>query len=235
MISAARAREPARSPLRPRRLVPAAGARRPGVVRHLARPDELPERRQRSFRVETGLVEEIRGTWRRGRAPRGSRPPPRSRARRAGGLAEDRRVLSEVDGDAVETRTGPDELAGGAGRPARQAGAGTRRAAHLALPEGDRKRQPLQRNERLAQGRTPADPRARRVGSGRARPARPARPRAAAPRARRGGAGAERRDRTTRAPSRPGAARRGRAGRRGRARAAAPRARGRTAPPLRRW
>ena len=72
--------------------------------------------------------------------------------------AEQRRVLAEEDRDAVEPGADPDELAGRAelvellgpvaGHAARQ---------HLRLPERHRQREPLQRDERLAQRRAPVD------------------------------------------------------------------------------
>ena len=54
------AREAARAALGPRNAVAAAGPqRRPGVVRHLARPDEIPERGQRLLGLEPGRREEV--------------------------------------------------------------------------------------------------------------------------------------------------------------------------------
>ena len=74
-------------------------------------------------------------------------------------LPEGGSVLAEVDRHAVEPGADPDELTGRAqlielGRLV------VRNAPrqHLALPERDRKRQRLERDERLAQARAPVDP-----------------------------------------------------------------------------
>ena len=143
------------------RLVAAAGAKRcPGVVRDLAGPDELPQRGQRGLGLEPGLGEQVGPEH--GAAPERLADGGRLgslRRRRAGGPAEQRRVLAEVDGDAVEPGADPDELAGGAERVERGGlVAGDAARQHLGLPERDRQREPLQRHERLAQGRAAADP-----------------------------------------------------------------------------
>ena len=81
------------------------------------------------------------------------------RPRRGARPAEHGGVLAEEDGDSIESGAGPHELARRAqlvellgpvvGHAARQ---------YLALPQRHRQRQCLQRNQRLAQRRTPVDP-----------------------------------------------------------------------------
>src|SRR5207302_8709384 len=52
-------REAAGAAIGPRRLIPPLGAqRRPGVVRHLAAPDEIPQSRERGLGVEPGRGEQ---------------------------------------------------------------------------------------------------------------------------------------------------------------------------------
>ena len=156
----ARAREAPSAPIRPRRLVAAFGAqRRPGVVRHLAAPDQIPQRRQRCLGFEHGRSEEAVPEQRTA----GERSADRIvriavRSRRRGRPPEQRRVVAEEGGNAVETGSDPDELAGGAelvelfgpvvGHAPRQ---------HLRLPQRDRQRERLQRDERLAQRRAAVD------------------------------------------------------------------------------
>src|SRR3954451_17323020 len=98
-----------------RRVTPAGTKRRPRVVRHLARPHELPERGKRRLGVELGRSEQVE--------PELGAPPERFadpvvrlafRRRRRGGRAECGGVLTEVDGDAVEAGAGPHDLAGSA-------------------------------------------------------------------------------------------------------------------------
>jgi hypothetical protein len=78
----------------------------------------------------------------------------RERAR----AAERRRVLAEVERDALEARAHPDDLARG-GELVEAGGLVTGHAARqdVALPEGDRQRETLERDERLAQRRTPVE------------------------------------------------------------------------------
>ena len=81
------------------------------------------------------------------------------RSRRRRRPAERRRVVAEEHGNAVETGPDPDDLAARAelvelrrlvpGHTARQ---------HVRLPERHRQREPLKRDERLAQRRTAVDP-----------------------------------------------------------------------------
>ena len=158
---AARAGEATRVALRARRLVATARSqRRPGVVRDLAGPDELPERGQRRLGLELGLGEQV--------APEHRAAPERLadgrglggfRRRRARRLPEERRVVAEVDGDAVEPGADPDELAGGA-EPVEPCGLVARDASrqHLALPQRHREGETLERDERLAQAGATADP-----------------------------------------------------------------------------
>ena len=156
------AREPSRPPVDRRKVVPPGRAeRRPGVVRHLAGPDEVPERRQGCLPVEAARGEELGPEDRPGRSERGAdRDVLLSLGSRLSGrLAELRRVLAEVEGDAVEPGARPDDLARGAedvevGRaialhPPRK---------HVALPERDRERERLQRDERLAERLPAPDP-----------------------------------------------------------------------------
>ena len=82
--------------------------------------------------------------------------PGRSAAR--GGQPERGRVLTEVERDPVEPGAHPHHLARGAEcvqllRPV----AGNAARKNLGLPEGDRKRQSLQRHERLAERRAAVD------------------------------------------------------------------------------
>ena len=88
--------------------------RRPGVVRDLAGPDELPQRGQQLGRVDADLVDEIE--------PELRAPTERLAdaivdlalgALGAVGPAEHRGVLAEEDRDAVEAGADPDELPGG--------------------------------------------------------------------------------------------------------------------------
>ena len=138
------ARSAAAGARRPRHAVAALGAqRRPGVVRHLARPDELPERRQRVAGVEPrrGRADRAR-TRRSGRARRGSRraPRPRRAAHRAR-ARRGRRVVAEEERDAVEPGPDPDDLAGRAERVERgRLVAGHAARQDLGLPERDRQR-----------------------------------------------------------------------------------------------
>ena len=201
------AREAARAPVRPRRLVPPLGAqRRPRVVRDLAGPDEPPERGQR-HRVLSPVTSSSSGQKRALARERAAERVvhlalDRLRARRR---AEQRRVLAEEDGDPVEAGADPDELARRAEcvellRPV----APDPRAEHLGFPERDGQRQALQRTRAPRAAKRAGRSRASSAGSGPAPPAPPARPRGAAPRARRGAGGAGPRGRTTRARVPPG-------------------------------
>ena len=145
----------------PRQLVPARGAqRRPRVVGHLSGPDELPEPCQHVLGRERGRADEVcpeqrtlgeRGTNRDGDI-----------AFRSGfgrGRAEKRRIVAEVQGDAIEAGADPDDLARGAehvqiGRPER----GHAPREDVALPERRGKRHALQRDERLAEALPAPDP-----------------------------------------------------------------------------
>src|SRR5215210_590563 len=159
------ARAPAReAPRRPLplalRLVAPPGAQRgPRVVGDLAGPDEIPQRRQRLLRFQARVGEEV--------VPE-ERAPPECRAqplvhlalRPVGGRRwpEHRRVAAKIDGDAVEPRPGPDDLARSAERiQLLRPVTGHAAREHLRFPERDRKREPLQRHERLAQGCAPVD------------------------------------------------------------------------------
>ena len=79
-----RAREPARPPIGDRRAVASSRAqRRPGVVRHLAGPHELPEGGQRRLGVETGRREQVGPEL--GRAREGARAAPAAASPSGGG------------------------------------------------------------------------------------------------------------------------------------------------------
>ena len=96
-----------------RRVAATRAQRRPRVVRHLARPHELPQRGQRDLGVEAGRVEQVDPEL-RAAAERLAQlvvclPVGRRRRR---GRAERRRVLAEEDRDAVEAGADPDDLAG---------------------------------------------------------------------------------------------------------------------------
>ena len=105
--------EAARPAVRPRRLVAPLGAqRRPGVVRHLAAPDEIPEGRERGLGVEPGGAEEPVPEERAAGERRADRVVRLAfRDRRGCGTSEQRRVVAEEDGDAVEPGSDPHELA----------------------------------------------------------------------------------------------------------------------------
>ena len=96
----ARAREPARPPVGDRRAVaPRRAQRRPGVVRHLAGPDELPQRRQRRLGVEPRRREQVGpelGRARRARREAPAPPRPRAAARRPARRAAARRSGSRA-------------------------------------------------------------------------------------------------------------------------------------------
>ena len=154
-------REAARPPLGLRHAVAAPGAQRlPGVVRHLARPHEIPERGERRLGLEAGGGEQVEpelGALRQRAADRVVRLA--LRRRRAADAPEHRRVLAEIECDAVDPGADPDDLAGGA-QLVELLGPVARDAAreHLGLPQRDRKRKRLERDERLAQRRPPVDP-----------------------------------------------------------------------------
>ena len=157
----AAAGEAARASFRARHAVAAAGSeRRPGVVRHLARPDEVPESRERLLGLELRGGEQVEPEL--GAAGQHLADPVvlgsfgRIRGRE---LPQNRCVLAEVDRHAVEPGPDPDELTcraqlvelGGlvVGHAPRE---------NLALPEQNGKRQRLERNERVAEARAPVDP-----------------------------------------------------------------------------
>ena len=150
-----------RAALGPGRLVATARPeRRPGVVRHLARPHEIPERRERVRRVEPGRRHEVEPEERAVRERCAKRDVRLAFGGSLGSrLTEHARVLAEVDGDPVEPGTGPDHLAGGAERVevGRPVGRDAPRQ-HLRLPERHGQRQRLEWDERLAQRLPAADP-----------------------------------------------------------------------------
>ena len=81
------------------------------------------------------------------------------RRRRGGRSPERGGVVAEEDGDAVEPRADPHDLAGGAQAvELRGLVSGDASRQYLGLPERDRQRHALQRHERLAQRRAPVDP-----------------------------------------------------------------------------
>ena len=148
----------ARSALRRRVAAPGA-QRRPRVVRHLARPDELPERRQRASASSPVAASRSNQNSAPARAPHGSRRGPRLRdaARRRARRAPARPRGRRAPRGRARRRPRRPRRRRRAGRAAR---AVARDAARqdLGLPERDRKRQALQRHERLAQRRAPVDP-----------------------------------------------------------------------------
>ena len=122
------------------------------------------------------------------------------RRRFEGGRSEQRSVLAEVHGSAIQTRADPDDVTRSAERveirgPVR----GHTPRQHVALPERDRQRERPEAGRALRAASVDGRSRATRGGSARARPARPARPRDAARRASPVGCGAGRPGRTTRA------------------------------------
>src|SRR5207247_9446118 len=130
------------------------------VVRDLPGPDEVPERGQRELGLELGrgdhVVPELGAP-----AERGAQPVVRLalRRRRGGRAAEERGVLAEEEGDAVEARAYPHDLSGPAeGGELHRLVTGDAPRQDVALPERDRKGQALERDERLAQRRAPVDP-----------------------------------------------------------------------------
>jgi hypothetical protein len=141
-------------------VVAAAGSeRRPRVVRHLTRPDEVPERGERLFGRQAGLVEQVEPEERSVRE-RGAQPVMRRALgpRRRLHLAERGCVLAEVERDAVDAGAHPHDL------PCRtqrvellRPVAGHAPRQHLALPQRNRERERLQRHKRLAQRRAPVD------------------------------------------------------------------------------
>ena len=211
----AAAGEAARPPLGLRHAVAARRAQRlPGVVRHLAGPDEVPERGSSLVALEPGRLQQVEPELApTARARRGSvvgrrtsgcsaAPPDAREPRRPRGSTRPRgRARRRSRRPRRSRRAG---RAARAGSPARGAAAPPTPTATPAAPAPAAGRAPRA-------GRRAGRRRARRGGSGRRRSARPARPPSAARRARRAAAGAGRRDRTTRARSRPAGARRGRA------------------------
>ncbi len=137
--------------------------RRPRVVGDLAGPDEVPERLLEVLRREVDLGQQVGEEARRAAEPL-AQQVVRGLARRVDGAAgrSDRLgVLAEVQGDlpgAAPERPGadPDHLAGRAQlvEPRRRVGAGAARE-DVALPHVGRQRQPLQRDEHLAQAIAP--------------------------------------------------------------------------------
>src|SRR5262245_61934420 len=151
--------EAARPPLLPR----AAEAtrrpeRRPGIVRHLARPDEIPERGQCQGLVETGLGEELVEEERAGERRPDALVLLTLRARCSRHAAQDGGVLAEVERDAVRAGADPHHLAARRER-VQVLGPIARDAPRqdLGLPERDRQRERLERHERLPQRRAAVD------------------------------------------------------------------------------
>ena len=155
------AREAPRPPLGLRHAVAATGAeRRPGVVRDLAGPDEVPERRQGFVGRQAGLLDHV-GPEERAGPERRSQPVVLFALGRGGArnLTERGRILAEVDGDPIEPGADPDDLAARAervellgtvvGHPARQ---------ELGLPQSDGEREGLKRHESFAQRGSAVDP-----------------------------------------------------------------------------
>ena len=214
-----------------RLVAPRCAQRRPGVVRDLARPDEIPERGQRLLGLEPGVEQEV-VPEERAAAERGPQPlvDLLLRAVGRGRRAERGRVLAEVDRDAVEAGADPDDLARGAERvELLRPVAGNAPRQDVALPQ-TQPGAPGPAEARAPRAATRGGRcRASSAGTVRARPARPARPRAAAPPAMLVAAAAGPRGRTTRARSRPGAARPAPARLGARAPAAPARRRGRSA------
>jgi len=154
------AREAPRRPLSPGRRVSARRAQRlPGVVRDLARPDEIPERREGGLRLEPALAKEVEPEERACTERRPERLVLVSlRRRERGGPPETRRVLAEVDRHPLETRSDPDDLArGGQLVERRRLVAGDAAREEVGLPEPHGEREALERDERLAQPRPPAN------------------------------------------------------------------------------
>ena len=134
---------------------------RPGVVGHLARPDELPQRRQRLGGVEPGRGEEIEPELRAARpsvARMTSTSAPSSGSATAR-WAEHWQLLTEVQRHPIETGADPDDLTRGTDRvePARLI-PGDTPGQHVALPQRHRERQALERHERLSKGGATIDP-----------------------------------------------------------------------------
>src|SRR6266508_5964402 len=147
-----------------RGMAPSRAQRRPRIVGHVARPDELPQCGQGGLGLEIRCSEQVEPEKRLAIERCADRVDriafARGYARRC---AERGCVFAEEDRDAVETGADPDDLAGCAelielrglipGNTARQ---------HLRLPQRHRQREPLQRHERLAQRRATVDPVPRR-------------------------------------------------------------------------
>ena len=152
--------EAARAALVLRRAEPARGTqRRPRVVRHLARPDEIPQRGQGDGLVEPGLVEQLDPEERAASSAARIRVVLVGlRARRGRHLAERGCVLAEVQRDPVGPGADPHDLAARGQRVevlrpvARDAP-----RQDLGFPQCDRQRERLQRHERFAQRRPPVD------------------------------------------------------------------------------
>src|SRR4029078_1136628 len=156
----ATARE-ARGSARGRRRLEAARCpkRLPRVVRHLARPDELPKRRERRLGVQLGLAKQVepekRAAIERGTDAVVGLP---LRWRKRGGAAQGGRILSEIQSDPLETRTDPYDFArGGELVELRRLESGHTPRKDVGLPERDGKRDSLERDERLPQRRPPVD------------------------------------------------------------------------------
>jgi hypothetical protein len=138
----------------------ACAERRPSIVCDLARPDEIPERGQRVLGLEPGVEQQV-VPEERAPAERGAQPlvdlllGPVGRGRRA----ERRCVLAEVERHTVESCTDPNHLAGGAERiQLLRPVPGDAARQDVALPEGDRQSQALERHQRFAQRGAAADP-----------------------------------------------------------------------------
>ena len=203
--------------------------RRPGVVRHLARPDEVPQRGQASSASRPVAASKSNQNSGAARAPHGSgRGPPLGRLSGCD-ASESRSILSEVDRHAVEPCSNPDELAGGAELvEPRRLVAGHAPRQDVALPECDRQGKRLERDERLAEVSRRSIP--CQLGRKRPKCSLLRRLDLLAKRGQRGrAAAAGRPGRTTRARSCPAGARRGRAAPRAPARVAPARHRRRNA------
>ena len=154
-------RESARPPFYPRRRKATPRPERlPGVVRHLARPHEIPERREGGLGLEPRGGEQVEPELGARRQCGANRVVyPAFGRRRAGGTAEHGGVLAEEQRDAVEPGSDPHDLAGRAELVELfGAIAGDAPRQHLALPERDRQRERLERDQRLAESRPPVDP-----------------------------------------------------------------------------
>ncbi len=156
-----RACEAPRGAIGSRQLVTARGPQRcPRVVRYLAGPDELPEPGQHVLGRKRSRADEVCPEQRTlGERRTNSDGDIAFRSGFGRGRAEKRRIVAEVQGDAIEPGADPDDLARGAqhvqiGRPER----GHASREHVALPERRGERHALQRNERFPESLPAPDP-----------------------------------------------------------------------------